>query len=57
MLHQLDLLVFDQSAILIIISVKCDTLGPSGLPLVKIDILLDWPNMKDLVGEAGLSFY
>jgi hypothetical protein len=36
---------------------KFDPLGPSGLPSVKLNLLMDWLSTDGLVGEEGLRFY
>jgi hypothetical protein len=55
--HQLSLLVFGRSFVIRVASVKSDPLGPTKLPLVKSNILLDLLNMNNLIGEVSLRFY
>jgi hypothetical protein len=57
MLHRLCLLVYDQSSVPRVVSVKSDPLGPSVLPSVKFDLLLGLSGMNDLVDGVGLRYY
>jgi hypothetical protein len=56
-LYRLRLLVFDGSFVSKVISIKFDPLRSSGLSSVKFDLLLDWLNMNNMVGEMSLRFY
>jgi hypothetical protein len=54
---QIDLLVFDRLFVSRIISIKFDPLGPSGLPSIKFNLVLDHLSMNGVGGEVSLRLY
>jgi hypothetical protein len=51
------ILVFDGLFVLRVVLIKFKPLGPSELSLVKSDLLLDWLDMKGILGKIHLRFY
>lgn len=56
MFYWIDLLVLDRSSVSRVVLINFDHLGPSGLPSVQFDLLLDRSSMNGLIGKACLWF-